>query len=114
MRVRVCTREQVGVQPSVYAWYRFADVKNSKLFLEPWDRGERGAFPTSACHPEGARRASRSFAEKNRLLHLRFQNGSAVLHSGKDMLRFLICIGRDEPFGAKPNPACRVRDLLRV
>ena len=47
-------------------------------------------------------RARRSFAEKERLLHLRFQNGSAVLHSGKDMLRFLICIGRDEPFGAKP------------
>jgi len=27
-------RSQVGVQPSVYTWYRFADIKNSKLFLE--------------------------------------------------------------------------------
>ena len=27
------SRDQVGVQPSVYAWYHFADVKNSKLFL---------------------------------------------------------------------------------
>jgi hypothetical protein len=27
--------DQVGVQPSVYAWYRFADVKNGKPFLEP-------------------------------------------------------------------------------
>ena len=26
--------DQVGVQPSVYAWYRFADVKNGKSFLE--------------------------------------------------------------------------------
>ncbi|MBQ2254662.1 MAG: hypothetical protein II325_05870, partial [Clostridia bacterium] len=25
--------DQVGVQPSVYAWYRFADVKNGKPFL---------------------------------------------------------------------------------
>ena len=47
----------------------------------------------------------RSFAEKKRLLLLRLQNGSAVLHSGIDILRFSICIGRDEPFGAKPRPA---------
>jgi hypothetical protein len=26
--------DQVGVQPSVYAWYRFADIKNGKPFLE--------------------------------------------------------------------------------
>ena len=36
------SRDQVGVQPSVYAWYRFADVKNSKLFLEPWDQSVGG------------------------------------------------------------------------
>ena len=36
---------------------------------------------------------------------LRLQNGSAVLHSGIDILRFSICIGRDEPFGAKPRGA---------
>lgn len=50
-------------------------------------------------------RTRRSFAEKKRLLLLRLQNGSAVLHSGIDILRFSICIGRDEPFGAKPRPA---------
>ena len=49
--------------------------------------------------------ARRSFAEKERLLHLRLQNGSAVLHSGIAILRFSICIGRDEPFGAKPRGA---------
>ena len=27
--------DQVGAGPSAYAWYRFADVKNGKLFLEP-------------------------------------------------------------------------------
>ena len=37
--------DQVGERLWMYAWYHFADVKNSKLFLEPWDRGKsRGRF----------------------------------------------------------------------
>ena len=79
---------------------------------------------TATCHPEHARivspvathcsnlRARRSFAEKKRLLHLRLQNGSAVLHSGIDILRFSICIGRDEPFGAKPPQAGSHKSLM--
>ena len=54
----------------------------------------------------------RSFAEKKRLLLLRLQNGSAVLHSGIDILRFSICIGRDEPFGAKPPQAGSHKSLM--
>ena len=43
---------------------------------------------------------------------LRLQNGSAVLHSGIDILRFSICIGRDEPFGAKPPQAGSHKSLM--
>ena len=43
---------------------------------------------------------------------LRLQNGRAVLHSGIDILRFSICIGRDEPFGAKPPQAGSTESLM--
>jgi hypothetical protein len=29
------SRDQVGAWLWMYAWYRFADIKNGKLFLEP-------------------------------------------------------------------------------
>ncbi|MBR4054338.1 MAG: hypothetical protein IKK06_05995, partial [Clostridia bacterium] len=41
------TSSQVGAWLSSYAWYRFADIKNSKLFLELWWE-VRGAWLSSA------------------------------------------------------------------
>ena len=75
--------------------------KQLKLFFEPWDRGKRrGRFQRQRVilrEPEG------------RVEVLRRKQGA---YSGIKAVRFLICIGRDAPFGAKPPQAGSTESLM--
>ena len=68
-------------------------VVGATVEADAWDIVMKKAIPTSACHPEGARRASRSFAEKARCIQRHKSSLHFDMHRPRCTVRSKIAAG---------------------